>query len=552
MYRAPLFFQQVHRALVASGSAVVGEIGKILRHEHNDVNALFKDKKLDKYCGDPGDTPSAASDCQDVSAMDYYAALVAGDLHDKALVPDLITALNRKQVPAYYQDFNPGPPAQGAILDSLRKIGDPSSADAVLKVAADTKGDDNIRNSAITVYGFVSKDGSEKTGNTTGLKMLAGIAADNSADTGLRLAASESYARLADDASDAKVLAVLAKKYYDASNDAAKERTTVAADYDAKKAAFDKLRDPFLTAQADVERAKIKFDDAKKLAGNDPKKVPKNIADDVETKRAKLNDMQKDLDQARADWSKAGPEKSFKAAEAEYNKAGDDYNTIKAKLEKAKGEAGGDVTKVDPDLLNEAAYDKQYWEWLKTNVYLPTKLLYDGLNQKSDGYKGYERGFENHIARIEIVMHCKGDAKCYADALDQKPADVYARFKALLPTFKDDKGKTLVDVDDKQWTEDDKAELRTAEAERAMLELRKLGEGARPQMDKLLAHAADTDRLVRQSILLALPRISPLPCPQCKTALDDAIAKGKGKQELDELNYETQLLSNWYAWAGGK
>jgi hypothetical protein len=545
LYRAPLFFQQVHRALVASGPAVSGELRKILRHEHNDVNALFKAQKLDKYCGDKGD--AAPSECQEVSAMDNYAALVIGDLHDPAAVPDLLTALARPAKPAYFQNFNPSPPAQNAILDALRKIGDPSAASAVLALAANPKTDEQLRPVATSVYGFVSTDGSEKAGNTSGLKWLAGVAADNDADQALRLAASESYARLADTADDTKVLATQAAKYSSAARDAVKERDSSSADYPAKMKAFEDLRQPFLTAQANVERAKIEYDKAKALVNGDPKKVPSNVLGKLDEAKKKLADLQKNLDEARAAWSKAGPKKAFDEANKEYGKAQTDYNDAKGKLEKAKADAGGDVTKVDPDVLNEATLTKYMWDWIKTNVYLPTKELYDALDQKSNGYKGYQRGFENHIARIEIAIHCKSDLKCYADTLSATGDAIFTRMK----------NAKLIDVkDDKEWTADDKDALRIAQIERAMLELRKQGAKAQPQLATLLDHEADKatpiDRLIRQSILLAVPRIAPLPCPDCKTKLEAAVAKGAGKQELNELTYETQLLVNYYSWAGSK
>jgi hypothetical protein len=541
MYRAPLFFQQVHRALVASGPSVIGELRKILRHEHSEINALFKDKKLDKYCGDKND--AAPSDCQEVSAMDYYAAIVLGDMHDKDSIPDLLTALNRPAKPAYFSDFNPGPPSQNAVLDSLRKLGDPSAAQAVLNLAANPKTPEQLRPVATSVYGFVSADGSEKAGTTSGVKWLATVAADNDADQALRLAASESYARLADSAEDTKVLATLAKKYTDAAREAAKERDSSSGEYPAKMKAFEDLRQPFLSAQANVEKAKIKYDEAKKVAGGDPKKVPSGILNSLDEAKKKLADLQKDLDEARAAWSKAGPKKAYDEANKEYEKAQEDYNTAKGKLEKAKADAGGDVTKVDPDVLNEATITKYLWDWIKTNVYLPTKQLYDALDQKSKGYVGYERGFENHIARIEVVIHCKGDAKCYADTLDAKGTDIFARLKSA----------KLIDVkDDKDWTEDDMNELRVAQIERAMLELRKQGAKSQPQLGKLLDNAISTDRLIRQSILLAVPRIAAVPCAECKTKLEASVAKGAGKQELSDLTYQTQLLVNYYSWAGSK
>jgi len=462
MYRVPVFFQQVRRALVASGPEAAPELRKILEHKHGDINALFKEKKLDKYCGDDG--KAAPSDCQDVSAMDYYAAIVAGDLYDKQAVPALLEALKRPQKPAYFSDFNPGPPAQNAVLDSLRKIGDPSSASAVLAVFANPKGDERLRPVAATVYSFVSVNGSEKFGSDTGLGLLGKISADNSADQALRLAASESYGRLAADKGKIDVLKALAKKYADASAEARKK-----ADADTKKA--------------------------------------------------------------------------FDAANKQFEEANKSLSESKAAVEKSKAEAGGDVTKVPDAVLTAATKAKDNFEKIKKDVYLPAKEKYDVLDQQAKGYKGYQRGFENHIARVEIAVRCKGDAKCYAATFDAKPADVYKELRD---------GGYLDAKDDKEWTDDDKQELQIAQIERAVVELRRMGEKARPFLPTLLDKAVSTDRLIRQVILLALPKVAPLPCPDCETKLDDAIKAGQGKQELSELNYETQLVRNYFSWAGKK
>jgi len=459
MYTVPLFFQQVHRALVNSGAPAIEEVRKILRHERADTNALFKDKKLDKYCGDKGD--AAPSECQDNSAMDYYAAIVLGDLYDKGSVADLLTALGRPLKPAYYSDFNPGPPAQNAVIDALRKIGDPSAADAILKIVADPKADEQLKPVAAGAYGFISVDGSEKAGSDTGLSLMGKIAADNKADQALRLAASESYGRLAKSKDQIKLLQDEAKKYADAS---AKAR-----------------------GQAD----------------GDPKKV-------------------------------------FDAANAKFEAANKALTDAKAAVEKAKAAAGGAVENVPADILNAATKAKDDFDKVKKEVYIPAKDKFDSLDQAAKGYLGYERGFEDHIAKIEIAQHCAGDVNCLVGTFDADPKAILARLKAGYITSTGD------------WNDDDLADLKTAQIERAILELRKQGAGAKAALPKLLEHLKDTDRLVRQSILLALPRIAPLPCDDCKAKLDEAVQAGQAKQELSELTYETQLMAAFYAWAGKK
>jgi hypothetical protein len=101
------------------------------------------------------------------------------------------------------------------------------------------------------------------------------------------------------------------------------------------------------------------------------------------------------------------------------------------------------------------------------------------------------------------------------------------------------------------WSEDDKKDVIAAQVERAMLELGKLGAGGKDQVGALLAAVTTDDRIVRQSILLALPKIAPQPCTECETKLDEAVKAAEGKSTMADLNVETMILRNFFSWAGG-
>jgi hypothetical protein len=124
------------------------------------------------------------------------------------------------------------------------------------------------------------------------------------------------------------------------------------------------------------------------------------------------------------------------------------------------------------------------------------------------------------VQRIEIAVECKQDPACYA--------------KALPPTTKDFRvgGPGL------------------PRAERALLELGKMGAGARGQTDALLAAADTTERFVRQGVLLALPRVAALPCPKCAERLDQIITKQADTTTLDFLTGETRIVYHYFLWAG--
>ncbi|MBA3500649.1 MAG: hypothetical protein H0T65_09765, partial [Deltaproteobacteria bacterium] len=190
IYRTPELFDQIRRALVGAGPDAKGELKKILQGSHAEVNQLFKDKRLDKYCGDKNDAPP--DQCQPVSAKEFYAAVVIGDFYDPATTADLLAALKRNPpTPAYYLDEQPGPTQYNAIFDALRKIGSAEAAPTVLamwnaaapkpaKGAAPAPGGDMMTKIlALSAYPFLARD-------MTGVADLGKIAADNTADDGLR------------------------------------------------------------------------------------------------------------------------------------------------------------------------------------------------------------------------------------------------------------------------------------------------------------------------------------------------------------------------------
>lgn len=154
-------------------------------------------------------------------------------------------------------------------------------------------------------------------------------------------------------------------------------------------------------------------------------------------------------------------------------------------------------------------------------------------------YKSYARMFQTHIARIAVAIRCKKDLACYANTLKQTPEE---SAKHLAPYIKDIK----------DWTKDEKLGLLEGEVERAMLELGKAGPKAAQFTDALLDAAKSDNRLIRQSILLALPKVAKVPCESCEAKLDAAIKAGEGKTTLGDLNLETTMLRNYFAWAGGK
>ena len=469
MYRTPELFTQIRRALVASGPTALDELRKILRDQNPEVEQLFKDKKLDRYCGDKNDAPP--DQCQPVSAMYFYPAVVLGDFYDAKAVPELLAALRKPPQPVYFIDDQPSPNTQyNAIFDALRKIGSPEGAATVRALAlargepgrqaSGAKGCDaqaagapdlNTRILAIGAYPFLSRD-------DAGIDDLGKIAADNKADDTLRQEAATAFARLSHDARDISILEALAQKYFDAS---AKKRAE--ADGKAKTTA----------AAADKE-----FEKAKKLVED-----------------AKSATLRATHDSAKsAEDIKAATETAKKAEEA---------------LKAAK--------KTHRDAV----------------------APYKAADGAAKAYKGYARMFQTHIARIEVAIRCKQDINCYAGSLKLTPE---AAAKNNAQYIKDMKA----------WTRDEQLGLVEAAVERSMLEIGKRGAAASGLTDTLLDNAKSDNRLIRQSILLALPKIAKVPCANCEAKLQAAIKAGEGKTTLGDLNLETTMMRNSFGWAGGK
>ncbi|MGE0866952.1 MAG: hypothetical protein AB7P03_00205 [Kofleriaceae bacterium] len=158
---------------------------------------------------------------------------------------------------------------------------------------------------------------------------------------------------------------------------------------------------------------------------------------------------------------------------------------------------------------------------------------FKALDGASKAYKAYARMFQTHIARIEIAIRCKDDLGCYAASLTQTPDQAASNCTRFIK-----------DID--QWTAEEKRGLLEANVERAMLEIGKRGAAAGQLVPTLLDHVTSDNRLIRQSILLALPKIATLPCDVCATKLDEAIRAGEAKPALADLNLETTILRNYF------
>lgn len=467
-YRTPELFTQIRRALVASGPDAKAELRKVIQGQNPEVEALFKQDKYAKYCGDK----KSSDQCLPVSAKDFYPSTVLGDFYDPATVGDLLAVLKRPPVPAYYlpgegdAEDRAGPTQHVAVFDALGKIGGADAAKPVYDlwhgVKAPKKGDSappefGTKVLAIVKYPFLARD-------QLGVDELAAIAGDNGSDREaeyhdqLRQAAAEAFARMSRDPKGISVLQGLAKKYFDAATE-------------------------------------------KRKAADGKTKTEADAADKV------LEQKKKEVDELKV-WLIKLTKDTTKSAE----EIRDATKKVKDAELKLKG-----------DKLKHREAVRPYKE----------------LDNLAKAYKSFARLFQYHIARIQTGIRCGDKLDCYADTLKLKPEET----------------KKFVDQyisDLNQWTKDELQQLLEGNVERAMLELGKRGAAASQYTDLLLDNAKSDNRIIRQSILLALPKIAKVPCQTCEAKLDIALKAGEGKTALRELQLETTMMRNYFSWAGGK
>jgi hypothetical protein len=231
------------------------------------------------------------------------------------------------------------------------------------------------------------------------------------------------------------------------------------------------------------------------------------------------------------------PKQEADAAEKDFEKQKKKLDEIKIALlrtTKDKDKTAADIKAATEATKKAEAEFKEYKKKHRAAV-----QPFKDLDNFAKGYKMIARLFQQHVSRIEVALRCKNDLDCFAKTLTMTPDDVAKNVATYIK-------------DIKAWTADEKLKLLEGYVERAMLEIGKAGPKAAKYTDTLLDHAKTDNRIMRQSILLALPKIAAVPCNNCEAKLDAALAAGQGKTTLADLQLETTMLRNYFSWAGGK
>lgn len=210
-----------------------------------------------------------------------------------------------------------------------------------------------------------------------------------------------------------------------------------------------------------------------------------------------------------------------------------EYEPLLYMVERYKKEAtkfDREVQKLEPK-LEQAKKDKNQGKQDEVGQELAM------AQARASGYRNYQRAFEQNLARANAGVRCKQDPQCYGAILDESGDDVGKKLS-----------EHIKDLD--KWSPEEKGNLKLAAAERALFEIVKMGDKARPVMDKVLQHVESPDRIMRQGTLLAMVHVAKLPCDECVTRLDAVIEKQKEDTKLSELTKDTQVTRNYFLWAG--
>ncbi|HEY1558376.1 MAG TPA: hypothetical protein VGF94_26310 [Kofleriaceae bacterium] len=495
MYRTPELFTQIRRALVACGPTAEDEIRKVLRDESPEVKNLFDTTRLG--C-EPNPPEIPASACPKNGRLDRYC----GDKGDqpvdqcqKVSAHDFYPAVilgdfyDRASVPDLLAALD-RPPAPQYFQDDQPSGSTQYNAifDALRKIGSD--------DAAAKVRSMWDTRASSPPPSKG--KPPKGKPAPVVADAG---GAPDLMTR---------ILAVGAYPFVTHDDTGVEDLGKIAAD----NAADDQLRTEAATA---FSRLSHNAGDIKVLEG-----LAQKYFDASDKKRKEADGKPK----------------------SESDAADKDFEHAKKVLDDAKMEAlkvTHDNSKTAEDIRNVTEAGKKAEDDFKVakKKHKDATAPYKNLDAAAKAYKGYARMFQTHIARIAVAIHCKNDISCYAGTLKETPDEA----------AKDVSGY-IRDIG--EWTKDEKLGLLEGEVERAMLEIGKQGAKASGLTDTLLDAAKTDDRLIRQSILLALPKVATKPCNTCEQKLDIAIRAGEGKSTLGDLNLETTMLRNYFSWAGGK
>lgn len=194
LYALSPIYQQVRTALTRIGGPVEDKLIQVFQGKHQAINAYAKEQGFATNC-DQGSGPSTS--CKAPGNLQFKAASLLGDIRSRKAVKMLADELSKPPLVSFYNPDTEeeGPPNHTAILDALRKIGDPSAAPAVLEYMQKPNIKPVAQPLAIDAYSFLTRD-------KKGMGWLKAQMLDDSKADQLRKASALAYGRLVTDKSE--------------------------------------------------------------------------------------------------------------------------------------------------------------------------------------------------------------------------------------------------------------------------------------------------------------------------------------------------------------
>jgi hypothetical protein len=148
-----------------------------------------------------------------------------------------------------------------------------------------------------------------------------------------------------------------------------------------------------------------------------------------------------------------------------------------------------------------------------------------------------DRTAQSNLARAQAGALCGADASCYISLVQRDPEQLLEPLGAHIPDLA-------------EWPAEARLALAQAVRERALLELGKLGAGARPVLPALMEPSSSPGRALRKRALQAIVRIAELPCDQCVARLGQIIETERDDATHSWMVVETEIVRDYFSWAG--
>lgn len=219
------------------------------------------------------------------------------------------------------------------------------------------------------------------------------------------------------------------------------------------------------------------------------------------------------------------------AADAALDKARKESDAINRKLELAATNSKLSVKELEALTAKAAKVQKAFVD--ARQKHREKIVPFRNAEAAAAAYLGYARMFQTHGARIDAVLRCKDDDKCYAGLLSLDASTAAQQLATYVP-------------DAPKWTAAEQAAIVDAYVDRAMIELAKHRPAAPDVVEALLAKVGSSSKSIRDSVMLALPKVAPAPCPKCVAAFDAVLSTTGANPDLAAAEADLRVLRNYY------